>query len=417
MEENRTVEERSERHKRRFAVGKVFSPATPINAKELFAGRLKQVSAIIDAISQRGQHVILYGERGVGKTSLANVFSGFLETESSIIAPHINCDSSDTYSSLWRKVFSRVYAVQQRRQVGIATQPGTQSIALVEGLPENITPDIVRSTLESLGAKGPLIVIIDEFDRLPADIAKVFADTVKTLSDFSVPATLVLVGVADSVNDLIREHQSIERALVQIQMPRMMDSEIRELMDKCLGVLEMKMEPDAIKMVCFLSKGLPHYAHLLGLYSAWECIDSNGTIITMAHLEKAIRVALEKAQQSTQQLYHAATKSPHKDNIYSHVLLACALAEVDSLGYFAAADVRKPLRERTGKQYEIPAFARHLHDFCESTRGPVLQKIGAKYSTRFRFLDPLLQPYVILKGQAGEKMKPNISAQGQPEQP
>lgn len=405
---------RTERNKRRFSVGNVFSPATPINAKDLFAGRLKQVGAIIDAISQRGQHVILYGERGVGKTSLANVLSGFLETAAaSIVAPHINCDSSDTYSSLWRKVFSRVHAVQQKRQVGINGQSSTQITPLIESLPETITPDIVRSALENLGSQGPLIVIVDEFDRLPPEIAKVFADTIKTLSDFAVPATLVLVGVADSVNDLIREHQSIERALVQIQMPRMLDSEVRELMDKCLGKIGMGIEPDALKMICFLSKGLPHYAHLLGLYSAWECIDKDANTITFEHLERAIRVALEKSQQSTQQLYHTATKSPHKDNIYSQVLLACALADVDSLGYFAAADVRTPLRERTGKQYEIPAFARHLHDFCEPGRGPVLQKSGAKYSTRFRFLDPLLQPYVILKGQATG----NILAKEKPGQP
>jgi Holliday junction resolvasome RuvABC ATP-dependent DNA helicase subunit len=34
----------------------------------------------MDAINQQGQHVLIYGERGVGKTSLANVLSGFLKT-------------------------------------------------------------------------------------------------------------------------------------------------------------------------------------------------------------------------------------------------------------------------------------------------------------------------------------------------
>jgi hypothetical protein len=42
-----------------------------------------------------------------------------------------------------------------------------------------------------------------------------FRSLIKVLSDNSVPATLVLVGVADSVDALIVEHQSIERALVQ----------------------------------------------------------------------------------------------------------------------------------------------------------------------------------------------------------
>ena len=55
-----------------------FSPAAPINEYSLFAGRPDQVREIIAAINQRGQHVMLFGERGVGKTSLANVLKDVL---------------------------------------------------------------------------------------------------------------------------------------------------------------------------------------------------------------------------------------------------------------------------------------------------------------------------------------------------
>ena len=34
---------------------------------------------LIDAANQSGQRAIVYGERGVGKTSLANVLSDFLQ--------------------------------------------------------------------------------------------------------------------------------------------------------------------------------------------------------------------------------------------------------------------------------------------------------------------------------------------------
>jgi hypothetical protein len=45
--------------------------------------------------------------------------------------------------------------------------------------------------------------------------------TIKTLSDnaSSIKTTLILVGVADSVDELIGEHQSIERAIKQVPMP------------------------------------------------------------------------------------------------------------------------------------------------------------------------------------------------------
>src|SRR5205807_1377330 len=89
---------------------------------------------------------------------------------------------------------------------------------------------------------------------------------------------------------------------------------------------------------------------------------------------------------------------------------ACALARCDDLGFFAPADVREPLRRITGKSYQIPAFVRHLTDFCETDRGPVLQKRGASHKYRYRFLNPLLQPYVIMKGLANGLISTELAA-------
>jgi hypothetical protein len=68
-----------------FQTGSIFTPGAPINEKDLFAGRSEQVEKIIDAVSQRGCHAILYGERGVGKTSLSNMISAFLANRLSFV--------------------------------------------------------------------------------------------------------------------------------------------------------------------------------------------------------------------------------------------------------------------------------------------------------------------------------------------
>ena len=51
----------------------VFTPAAPIDAISLFRGREAQIQMLLEAVSQIGQHAIVYGERGVGKTSLISV--------------------------------------------------------------------------------------------------------------------------------------------------------------------------------------------------------------------------------------------------------------------------------------------------------------------------------------------------------
>jgi hypothetical protein len=56
-------------------IGQVFTPGSPINERDLFAGRIEQLEKIIDAVSERCCHAVLFGERGAGKTSLTNIVS------------------------------------------------------------------------------------------------------------------------------------------------------------------------------------------------------------------------------------------------------------------------------------------------------------------------------------------------------
>jgi hypothetical protein len=154
----------------------------------------------------------------------------------------------------------------------------------------------------------------------------------------------------------------------------------------------------ALNDITALSQGFPHYTHLLGLNSARQAIDTGSRRITVDHVEAAVSEAISGAQQTIKDAYHRATMSTRRDHLYRQVLLACALAGTDELGYFASGDVRTPLSQIMGKRYDIPAFARHLNDFCDTKRGPVLQKTGTSHRFRFRFINPLMQPFVIMEG-------------------
>ena len=57
-------------------LGTVFTPATPIQSADLFSGRSDLLLRIADAVNQPGMHCILFGERGVGKTSTSRLSPG-----------------------------------------------------------------------------------------------------------------------------------------------------------------------------------------------------------------------------------------------------------------------------------------------------------------------------------------------------
>lgn len=385
---------------RALEAGRVFTPTSPIDEKSLFAGRTEQVRQIIDVVNQKGQHAMLFGERGVGKTSLANVLSSFLSGGSSVVlAPRVNCDTTDDFDAVWRKVFSEVRYTMTKGQLGFHRPKHTIRATLLDSVPDGpITPDTVKNTLQELSDEALPILIVDEFDRLAAAPRRAFADTVKMLSDHAVNATVVLVGVADAVEKLIEEHASVERALVQIPLPRMSAQEIQDILTKGVERLGMTIASSALSRTTKLSQGLPHYAHLLALHACRSALDDRRDGIVAEDVSKAIKKAIQQTQQSIRSAYDVAVRSAKKDNLFATVLLACAMATPNEFGYFAAQDVREPMRQITGKKYEIPSFAKHLNGFCEDIRGPVLDKDGAERLFRYRFIDPLLQPFVIMKG-------------------
>ena len=288
----------------------------------------------MDAANQAGQHAIIYGERGVGKTSLANVISHFLQpfTSETIISARVNCYRDTTYRQIWEYLF---------REVGLPTKDEFSSFTL----------DDVFNTLRQDESRK-LMLIVDEFDRIEdPDVDALFADTIKALSDFSLDTTLILVGVADDVDDLITEHESIDRSLVQIHLPRMPLDELTGIVRAGVAAAGMEVDEDAVRQICTVSLGLPHYVHALSLASGRAAIDNKRLRVERADVSDAIGTLVIESQQTVLRQFDLATASPRRQNFYSQFLLACALAETDDLGYFRAADVRRPYSHVMGARY------------------------------------------------------------------
>lgn len=366
-------------------VGRVFTPFAPVDGLELLAGRTSQLMEVVDAINQRGRHAVLYGERGVGKTSLANVLPDvFVEEDTGerLRSVKINCHTMADYHSAWSSIFREVGKEEEFQRYWSQNPPD---------------PEDVRYLLESLGYR--LLIVMDELDRLEDNEAlSQLADTIKTLSDHSVDVTIIMVGVADSIDQLIGDHQSIQRNLTQVPMQRMSVDELSLIVTNGLERLRMGIEDDAKLRIPRLSEGLPFYTHLLCLHAAQRAVMEDRDIVTVADVEEAIKTSVNKAEHSVRTDYQKAVRSPRKETHFEPVLLACALAPKDDLGYFNASAVREPLSRIMDQPRKIASFVKHLNKFTESGRGPILERTGKSRSYFYRFINPMLEPFVVLNG-------------------
>jgi Cdc6-like AAA superfamily ATPase len=379
-------------------VAEAFRPAAPIDRRELFAGRAEQIAELFSIVSQPGQHAIVYGERGVGKTSLGLVAAELLGA-ADVLCAWATCDASDDFSSVWRKALGEIGLTTAKQALGFGEHVDQTTEPLSKLLTSEVTPHAVQGALKQASRQRPVAIVFDEFDRFQdADGRVLFADTIKALSDRVVSSTLVLVGVADSVGELMREHRSVERALVQIQMPRMSASELAEIATNGVTAARMTITRAAVARITALSQGLPHYTHLLTQLAAQAALAERRADIGVRDVDAAVNRAIDRAQQSIVEAYREAVTG-RPGTIYPQVLLACALAEEDEFGFFVSSDVREPLSKILHKPSRTRASARHLEELSSESRGAVLQRSsGGGGAARYRFVNPLLQPYVAMRG-------------------
>lgn len=356
-------------------IGQVFTPSAPINDADLFAGRLDQIAQLVGVIGNPGQHAILFGERGIGKTSVANV-AGISQAGRRPVV-RVNCTSDYTYQSLWHGILRKLGHLEVQEH--------------------EITYNLI---LELIGeAEKRPFIIIDELDRFESDDGmKQLADTIKAFSDHALPITIALVGVGDTITELIGDHRSVERCLVQIPMPRMSRRELGDAINRGLGRLQMSITDSARTRITSLSEGLPPMTHLLAHQAATKAVQNDDMEIGDEHVNLAIKAAVKTSIHSLAQRYETAVRSRRPDNLFKQVILACALAKKNTHGWFQPRDVRAPVSRLLGRDVKIRAFNSHLADFTTSAHDEVLEKGERSARPIYRFENPMMQAYVIVRG-------------------
>jgi len=81
-------------------IREIFTPGMPATDKVQFSGREHELSRAITAILRSGEHVLVYGDRGVGKTSLAEKIGAQYTNLKSEQLIKQTCGSETTFKQL-----------------------------------------------------------------------------------------------------------------------------------------------------------------------------------------------------------------------------------------------------------------------------------------------------------------------------
>jgi hypothetical protein len=136
---------------------------------------------------------------------------------------------------------------------------------------------------------------------------------------------------------------------------------------------------------------------MLGKYSIQNCVFER-RFVQDEDVDEAMDKFLSESQQSLYDDYYRSTTSNQADTQFKEVLLACALARTDDSGFFPAVNVIALLSKILKKTVRHGNFQRHLIEFVSEGRGGILIRRGEERQYRYRFKDPMMQPYIIMKG-------------------
>lgn len=104
-------------------LNKVLSPARPIQSVEHLRGREKELLRIEKALFAHGRHIFIYGDRGIGKSSVAAAAAAQIQSSDS---PYI--DVSCSTDSTFRSVIANI-GYQASRQSRLRKSKKTSSVA------------------------------------------------------------------------------------------------------------------------------------------------------------------------------------------------------------------------------------------------------------------------------------------------
>jgi Cdc6-like AAA superfamily ATPase len=376
-----------------------FTPTRPKRQDGLFSGRYRQMQRIIAAIEEERAHVVLHGERGGGKTSLANILAIKAEAAGYFVQ-RFACSSELSFDDIFRELLRRIPASFLADGVGASMRAGISTFAELLPPGEVGIPDLVRA-FERLHDKH-VILIIDEWDRVTSEATKnKLAELIKTLSDASVPVTLLLIGVAENVDELLGKHPSLQRTLVTVPLPLMSRREIDAILTAGEAKAGLLFEPEVRRLIVDLAQGLPYHAQLLGLFAARQAVRRRSRRVELADLRHAVQRAAEEADGKLKERYHRAIGLNSQGGSFKDVLFAAACAASDDFGVFTVGAVAAALT-RDGADNSMLALQYPLKKLTDPERGAVLRRIATPEGLRYQFITQMMRHYVLIR-QAEER--------------
>jgi uncharacterized protein len=390
------------------------SPARPIQSIEHLQGRAKELAVIKKALFAPGRHIFIFGDRGVGKSSLAAAAANLCQSSD---APYIDigCTPDSSLIGIVANIAYQAMNTSRLTKTRLSKSVGFEYKFLKASASHEITLNDLHSEIKTLldavevlrevaalHSEKP-VVVLDEFDRIvSANERNLFADLVKQLGDKKVGVTFFFTGVAKTLDELLGAHSSAIRQFETIELPKLSWTARWDIAKRTAETFGLEIDEQVCIRIAAVSDGYPYYVHLITEKLMWRAFEDEKSLSTidreLYHL--ALRDAIDSINAELRRPYEMAVSQRTDD--YQQILWATADSEYldrDLKQMYTSYTYLMKQRALVGHR-AVEYDANIIRKLKSKSCGEIL--IPARFNRKgwLSYKDPVLRGYVRMQAEA-----------------
>lgn len=387
-----------------------LTPARAIASPQHLKGRAKTLTQIDRAFNSPGKHIFIYGDRGVGKTSLAQTAASIWQSADAepIL---VSCGGAPFLSIVRDAVKQSIPAgdavFQNKKEHRFKAGLGGFGYEFVNGINTGVVPKIetvndavqMLKLVSTLHSREP-VIIFDEFDQISDDNQrKICAEVIKAFSDGSVGVRFIFCGIGTSLEELIGVHLSTGRYFSPVKLDRLTHDARWEIVQEAAKAVGVSISSSHQIRIGQISDGFPSYIHLMTEQILWSMFDdpASVSVCSSQHFADGVRQAVQETETTLKIIYDRATQKYSDD--YQEVLWAIAddhLLRRQTTDIYDKSYLRIMSERTHRKSLNKKQFSGRLNNLKTARHGEIIVGKGAGW---YEFRENIVRGYVRLRAE------------------
>lgn len=400
-------------------LNKFVTPSEPITTPDRLFGRDDELKRASRALLDPGKQVFIIGERGVGKTSLANIVASFYQ--SSDAEPiKTSCAEDTTYKTLISDIVIKALNRSKFNEISTKHNKGL-SVPIISKITANFSKEIntkekdiynqintvadaltILQEISQIHSDNP-IIIVDELDRIDKANIRPFSDIIKGISDQKINIKFIFTAVSKTYETIFSEHESTRRQLEIIELPVLSWDARLELIEKTLNNFDINIDRTTAIRISAISDGYPHYIHFILKQLLWQIFE-NPKIITSIDITDyniALNHVVKQLSPEYSLKYNRSINTKKID--CELVLWSTSIGEwiINSLDemYEAYLEIVYLLRDDQHIPLDRAKFSSIVRDFTKANRGTILIPSHSGRRGEYEFSEKIFKGYIRIQAE------------------